>query len=52
MAQDLGKNLIWMQDEVINTVVLTDTHSTGPEVNVWKAQVRQCLGPNARLYSV
>ena len=48
-AQDLDKILIWMQ--IVDAVALTDTHSTGPEVNFWKAQVRQCLGPNARLFS-
>ena len=50
-TQDLDNILIRMRDEVIDAAVLTDTHSTGPEVNFWKAQVRQCLGPNARLYS-
>ena len=35
----------------VDAVVITDTHSTGPEVNFWKAQVRQCLGPDARLFS-
>ena len=37
MAQDLDKILIRMRDEVIDAMVLTNTHSTGPEVNFWTA---------------
>ena len=50
-SQDLDKLLIWMRDEVIHALVLTDTHSTCPEVKFWKYQARICLGPNAQLYS-
>ena len=40
-----------MRDEAVDAVALTDAHSTGPEINFWKSQVRQCLGPNACLFS-